>query len=51
MTGATAGRPLLEAKDLTKRYGDTIALDSVDIQVFEGITGLLGPTARARAPP
>ena len=34
--------PLLEAKKLTKHYGSTIALESVDFQVTEGITGLLG---------
>lgn len=34
--------PLLEAKGLTKHYGATIALESVDFQVHEGITGLLG---------
>ncbi len=34
--------PLLEAKGLTKRYGTTIALESVDFQVYDGITGLLG---------
>lgn len=34
--------PLLEAKRLTKRYGATIALESVDFQVYDGITGLLG---------
>jgi ABC-2 type transport system ATP-binding protein len=34
--------PLLEAKGLTKRYGATIALESVDFQVYDGITGLLG---------
>ncbi len=34
--------PLLEAKGLTKRYGTTIALESVDFEVHEGITGLLG---------
>ncbi len=33
---------LLEAKELTKHYGATIALESVDFQVSEGITGLLG---------
>jgi ABC-2 type transport system ATP-binding protein len=33
---------LLEAKRLTKHYGSTIALESVDLQVYEGITGLLG---------
>ena len=49
MTAATAARPLLEAKDLTKRYGDTIALDSVDMQVFDGITGLLGPNGAGKS--
>jgi len=34
--------PLLEARGLSKRYGATIALESVDFQVSEGITGLLG---------
>ena len=34
---------LLEANSLTKRYGTTIALDDVDFQVTDGITGLLGP--------
>ncbi len=34
--------PLLEAKGLTKRYGNTIALESADFVVREGITGLLG---------
>lgn len=33
---------LLEARSLTKHYGSTIALESVDFQVNEGITGLLG---------
>ncbi len=34
--------PLLEAKKLTKLYGTTIALASVNLEVHEGITGLLG---------
>ena len=33
---------LLEARWLTKHYGQTIALESVDFQVQDGITGLLG---------
>ena len=49
MTGTSAGRPLLEAKSLTKRYGDTLALDGVDIQVFDGITGLLGPNGAGKS--
>ncbi len=41
--------PLLEAKKLTKRYGTTIALESVDLAVHEGITGLLGPNGAGKS--
>ena len=41
--------PLLEAKGLTKRYGATIALESVDFQINEGITGLLGPNGAGKS--
>ena len=34
--------PLIEAFDLTKTYGSTIALESVSFEVHEGVTGLLG---------
>lgn len=44
-----AGRPLLEAKGLTKRYGSTLALDAVDFQVTEGVTGLLGPNGAGKS--
>ena len=40
---------LLEAKGLTKHYGPTVALDSVDLQVGEGITGLLGPNGAGKS--
>ena len=40
---------LLEAKGLTKHYGATIALDAVDFQVEEGITGLLGPNGAGKS--
>ena len=40
---------LLQAKSLTKRYGATVALDSVDFQVQEGITGLLGPNGAGKS--
>jgi ABC-2 type transport system ATP-binding protein len=40
---------LLEAKSLTKRYGQTIALESVDFQVSDGITGLLGPNGAGKS--
>ena len=40
---------LLDAKALTKRYGQTMALESVDFQVQEGITGLLGPNGAGKS--
>ena len=40
---------LLEAKALTKHYGQTIALESVNFQVDEGITGLLGPNGAGKS--
>jgi len=41
--------PLLEAKNLTKHYGTTIALESVNLEVHEGITGLLGPNGAGKS--
>jgi ABC-2 type transport system ATP-binding protein len=40
---------LLEAKSLTKHYGQTIAPMSVDFQVHNGITGLLGPNGAGKS--
>ncbi len=40
---------LLEAKSLTKHYGQTIALESVDFVVQDGITGLLGPNGAGKS--
>lgn len=42
-------QPLLEAKNLTKRYSNTVALDSVNFQVRQGITGLLGPNGAGKS--
>ena len=41
--------PLLEAKGLTKHYGSTIALESINFQVEGGITGLLGPNGAGKS--
>ena len=41
--------PLLEAKDLTKRYGRTVALDGVSFDVGEGVTALLGPNGAGKS--
>ena len=49
MTGSQTSHPLLEAKQLTKQYGDTVALHSVDMGVYEGITGLLGPNGAGKS--
>ena len=40
---------LLEARDLTKRYSETLALDSVNFEIGEGITGLLGPNGAGKS--
>lgn len=44
-----AEAPLLEARNLTKRYGSTIALESVDLQITAGVTGLLGPNGAGKS--
>jgi ABC-2 type transport system ATP-binding protein len=44
-----ADTPLLEAKGLTKHYGSTIALESVDLQITEGVTGLVGPNGAGKS--
>ena len=41
--------PLLEAADLTKRYGSVLALDNVSFTVGDGITGLLGPNGAGKS--
>ncbi len=41
--------PLLEAKGLTKHYGSTIALESVDLQITAGVTGLVGPNGAGKS--
>ena len=40
---------LLEARNLTKRYGNTLALDEVNFTVGEGVTGLLGPNGAGKS--
>ena len=41
--------PLLEATNLTKRYGRVLALDGVNFTVGGGITGLLGPNGAGKS--
>ncbi len=40
---------LLEARELTKHFGQTIALDRVTFDVNEGVTGLLGPNGAGKS--
>lgn len=40
---------LLRASGLSKRYGSTAALDAVDFDVHEGITGLLGANGAGKS--
>ncbi len=42
-------QPLIEAENLTKHYGKTIALHDVDMRVNAGITGLLGPNGAGKS--
>lgn len=42
-------QPLIEAKSLSKHYGQTIALHEVNMQVHAGITGLLGPNGAGKS--
>lgn len=41
--------PLIRAEGLTKRYGNTIALDAIDLEIHEGITGLLGANGAGKS--
>lgn len=42
--------PVIEVNDLVKRYGDTTALDGVDLTVDEGeILGVLGPNGAGKS--
>ena len=41
-TGTLSGVAVVEARGVVKRYGNTVALDGVDLALQAGITGLLG---------
>lgn len=43
------GTPIIEARGLTKRFGDRIAVDGIDLQVFAGEAfGFLGPNGAGK---
>ena len=46
----TTGTPLIEARGLTKRYGDFVAVDGIDFTVERGETfGFLGPNGAGKS--
>ena len=49
VAGTNVSQPLIEAQNLTKHYGKTVALQDVDLQVRAGITGLLGPNGAGKS--
>jgi ABC-2 type transport system ATP-binding protein len=40
--------PGIQAQQLTRRYGSTLALDGVDLTLGRGVTGLLGPNGAGK---
>ncbi|MDP6302187.1 MAG: ABC transporter ATP-binding protein, partial [SAR202 cluster bacterium] len=40
---------MLEANNLTKSYGDTLALAKVTFTISDGVTGLLGPNGAGKS--
>jgi ABC-2 type transport system ATP-binding protein len=40
---------LLRARGLTKRYGKVVALDGVDFEIEDAVTGLLGPNGAGKS--
>ena len=46
----TKGSSMIEAKGLTKRYGDTLAVEGLSFQVHPGVvTGFLGPNGSGKS--
>jgi ABC-2 type transport system ATP-binding protein len=48
-TENTRNEPLFRAEDLSKRYGQTVALDGVNVAVPHGSIGLLGPNGAGKS--
>ena len=44
-----ADAPLIETQDLSKRYGDVLALDSLSIELEPGIIGLVGANGAGKS--
>jgi ABC-2 type transport system ATP-binding protein len=46
---APMSEPVISARGLTKRYGDAVVVDAIDLDVFKGETfGLLGPNGAGK---
>jgi ABC-2 type transport system ATP-binding protein len=44
-----AGGPMIEARNITKRYGNTLAVDDLSFDVKPGrVTGFLGPNGAGK---
>jgi len=49
VTTKATGKPVVETRNLTKRYGELVAVDRLNIQLYEGeIFGLLGPNGAGK---
>ena len=44
------GAAVIQTEGLSRWYKQVIGINDVTLSIGPGITGLLGPTARARAP-
>jgi ABC-2 type transport system ATP-binding protein len=45
----TSGQVLLAVENLSKRYGDVIALNDVSFHITDGITGILGENGAGKS--
>lgn len=41
--------PIIEAKGLSKWFGEVVALNNVDVEIGPGVTGLLGPNGAGKS--
>jgi len=47
--GTSTGQAVIRARGLTKRYGPTVALDGLDLEVRRGeVYGFLGPNGAGK---
>jgi ABC-2 type transport system ATP-binding protein len=48
METAMTAAPVVWARDVTKRFRSTVALDGLDVDIGSGVTGLLGPNGAGK---